>query len=189
MTKDEGRKTTAEGRKITAGWKIKGETMKKFFCAAAGMLTILFLMCAWLSAAELKDEIKKVGVGFSLGTPTGVNAKLWFSHVKALDITVGWGYWNYWVKADYLWHDWKAIKENKDMKIPLYYGVGGFVGGLKDDSGFGPEGIIGFDFMLKRSPFDFFVEAGPAVQLAGNSGLFIRLALGARYYFNQSKKN
>ena len=151
---------------------------------------LVFLLAATFCFSNLsaESETKQIGLGLSLGTPTGVNAKFWLSHVNALDITAGWGYWNYWVKADYLWHDWKAITENQDMKIPLYYGVGGFAGGLKDESGLGVEGIIGLDFLLKRAPFDFFVEAGPAFQLARNSGLFVRLALGARYNFNTSSK-
>jgi hypothetical protein len=143
----------------------------------------LALVIFCVPGAEAAYQGRKVGLGFSAGVPSGLNAKVWFSHKNALDVTAGWGFWNFWVKADYLWHDWKAIGDNEDMQIPLYYGLGGFAGGSAHDVGIGPEGVIGLDFILKKAPFDFFIELGPAIQLIESPGGFIHGAFGARYYF------
>ncbi len=133
-----------------------------------------------------KKISENVGVGLSVGVPTGVNAKVWLSHENAVDATAGWGFWGTWLKADYLWHKWDFMKEDEDYSAPLYYGVGGFIGGLSDETGLGAEAVVGIDFLLKDSPVDFFAEIGPALQLAGGGGFLIHAALGARYYFSSS---
>ena len=163
------------------------KTINRFESAFSVLLVTVISVCC-ICSANAAQENNRLGLGFAMGAPSGLNAKVWLSHINALDITAGWSYWNTWVKADYLWHDWSVIQANEDMDIPLYYGVGGFAGGLKDDTGMGPEAVIGLDMMLKRAPFDFFVEAGPAVQLIGNTGVYIHASLGARYYFNYGNR-
>src|SRR3989339_514259 len=146
-------------------------------------LTVLVIACVSISTNASAVEDRKFGLGFAAGAPSGLNAKIWLSHRNALDITFGWGYWNYWVKADYIWHDWSVIEETEDLRIPVYYGIGGFAGGLKEETGFGPEAVIGLNIILNKSPFDFFVEAGPAFQLVRAPGLYIHASFGARYFF------
>jgi hypothetical protein len=149
-------------------------------------LIILSVVVFCASAVPAEENYKKVGIGFVAGAPTGLDAKLWFSRQNALDIIAGWGYWNVWAQATYQWHywDWYSASNdnNDDVSIPLYIGLGGYAGGGRDKIGLGPIGTIGIDILLKKVPFDIFVEMGPAIQIAPETGIFLHGGLGARYY-------
>lgn len=159
------------------------KTVLKLFC-------VLFILVSCFSFCEAKTSAgaqnRTVGIGFILGDPSGLNVKLWSSHTTAFDFTAGWGYKSFWLQGNYVWHDWSVFKGNTDVSIPLYYGLGFFVEGREgsEDNGFGPQAVIGLDFIFKKVPFDIFIEVGPSLEIAPEKGtkLFFHGGLGARFY-------
>lgn len=148
-------------------------------------LSMLLLTLFVAAGADARDYNNRVGLGFILGAPSGLDAKIWFSRDTALDVQFGWSYWNVWAQAAYEWHYWTTGKEkmsNQDVSVPLYVGVGGYAGGGRHNAGFGPLGVIGIDILFKKAPFDIFFEMGPAIQIMPETGIFFHGGIGARYY-------
>ncbi|HUI28632.1 MAG TPA: hypothetical protein VLX91_00345 [Candidatus Acidoferrales bacterium] len=140
-----------------------------------------------------------IGAGLILGAPTGISAKFWTSNINAIDFAVGWsddGEWarfgNTWyyyglrylhIHADYLWHNYTAIKSQE--RFPLFYGVGfHYDDGHGAPSAFGMRGVIGIDWMPRAVPIDVFVEFAPVLFLTPGTGLGLDAGIGTRFFFH-----
>ena len=143
---------------------------------------VLLLAAACFSSARAEEGAKKFGIGIILGEPAALDARYWISHDNAMDFNIGWGRSSFWLQGSYLWHNWSLINGTSDLDMPLYYGAGVFVGGGSGSAGFGVLGTIGLDFILKKAPFDFFVELGPEAQIVSSGGLYFHGGIGARFY-------
>src|SRR3989304_4935831 len=117
------------------------------------------------------------GLGFVIGEPTGLSAKLWTSRENAFDFGLGWSIGGDRISnfnntrsgsrihfhMDYLWHSFNAIRAQE--RFPLYYGIGGrFNSGGGYDSSFGIRGVFGIAWFPHATPIDVFFELVPVLQ-------------------------
>ena len=137
------------------------------------------------------------GLGFVLGEPTGLSAKLWTSRTNAFDfglgVAVGGDRINYkgnyngegrvHFHMDYLWHSFNAIRSSE--RFPLYYGIGGrFNSGGGYEGSFGVRGVFGLAWFPRSTPLDLFVEIVPVFQLTPLTGLGFDAGMGIRFFFD-----
>ncbi|MFH1195386.1 MAG: hypothetical protein V1720_06715 [bacterium] len=136
------------------------------------------------------------GLGFILGEPTGLSAKLWTSNDNAFDFGLGVsvggdrisykGHYNNGSRVhfhmDYLWHSFNAISSSENF--PLYYGIGGrYNSGGGYDGSLGLRGVFGIAWFPHSTPIDVFFEIVPVLQLTTSTGFGIDAGLGIRYFF------
>ncbi|MFH0736239.1 MAG: hypothetical protein V1773_15645 [bacterium] len=136
------------------------------------------------------------GLGFVLGEPTGLSAKLWTSKINAFDFGLGVsvggdrisykGSYNNGSRVhfhmDYLWHSFGAISSTE--RFPLYYGIGArFNSGGGYDGSLGIRGVFGIAWLPRATPLDLFVELVPVLQLTQSTGFGIDAGIGIRYFF------
>jgi len=165
--------------------------MKKEFLIII-VLSIIFIISKPLSAQD-----RGFGLGFVIGEPTGLSAKLWTSRENAFDFGLGWSIGGDRISnfnntrsgsrihfhMDYLWHSFNAIRAQE--RFPLYYGIGGrFNSGGGYDSSFGVRGVFGITWLPRATPLDVFLEVVPVLQLTQSTGFGIDAGLGMRFYFD-----
>lgn len=164
--------------------------MKKFLVFAAVLVLVIII------AKPITAQDHGFGIGFILGEPTGLSAKLWTSKVNAFDFGLGLSLGGDRIKykgnydndgrvhfhMDYLWHSFNAISSTE--KFPLYYGLGGrFNTGGGYDGSLGIRGVFGIAWFPRSTPIDIFLELVPVFQVTPLTGLGIDAGLGIRYFF------
>jgi hypothetical protein len=85
---------------------------------------------------------------------------------------------------DYLYHMVAA----GDLRIPgwkFYLGIGGSLKLEEDDSRLGLRVPFGVNYLFKSSPFDFFAEIAPILDLAPATEIRMNFGVGIRYFFGQ----
>lgn len=159
---------------------------------------IAFVVGALLIFSQsVSAQDRGFGLGFVIGEPTGVSAKLWTSQKNAFDFGLGWSVGGDRISnfsgthsgsrihfhMDYLWHSFDAIKSQE--RFPLYYGIGGrFNSGGGYDSSFGVRGVFGIAWLPHSTPLDVFLEVVPVLQLTKSTGFGMDAGLGVRFYFD-----
>ena len=148
---------------------------------------------------------KDFGFGLILGDPLGATIKYWTGPTNALVADIGESYFGSpRIDVDYLWH----FNAFNSRIVNLYAGIGGAIGFGNDygyygvfyrrdyegkppffdrayynsDVGFGIRAIFGLNIVPKRTPLEFFVEAGPLIGISPAFGVGLDLALGVRFY-------
>ena len=130
-----------------------------------------------------------MGLGLSLGSPTGITGKYFLTDIHAVDF--GWGsngetvLW-----ADYLWHGWKAFDQlaegpiAENGRLVAVLGVGGRFEneGSGEDDKLGVRGVLGASYFMKKAPVEFTLEMAPVINIVGGGSDF-DVALAVRYYF------
>jgi hypothetical protein len=156
----------------------------------------LLLLCSPLAAGGARAEHGPLGVGLTIGSPTGFNAKIYLSEQNAFDLGVGAapiGERGVSLHFDYLWHP-SLITEQPAFNMPWYLGVGGRVlwhsnSSVGNDTHLGVRVPFGFLFDFKKLPMDAFLEAALIIDFiqdepAGDKRIVdVNAALGVRYYF------
>jgi len=151
------------------------------------ILGLALLLSAFVTRPLLCGPTSQDRFGFgleadgSLGPGVGLSAtgKYWFDGIHALDLGLGGGDGWLSVGADFLWHNYKVFKKRD---LPLYYGVGGYVNEGNNWNGSGIRGKIGVAWLLPHTPWEFYGEASPAVNVIGGIGFGVGLEVGARVY-------
>ena len=149
-------------------------------------LRIGFSLLAALTCSNLMAQDNGFGLGIILGEPTGISAKHWLSHSKAIDVALAWsleGRDSFTLHADYLNHNFSLIKVEKG-RLPFYYGIGGrikFNDG--DDSALGVRVPLGLAYFFENITLDLFVEIVPILQLFPDTDFKLNGVLGVRYFF------
>lgn len=132
-----------------------------FFCLILGL-------ASGVGYAKSSSEL-----GIVLGNPSGFSGKFFVSEKNAVDVVVGLGK-GMTVHADYLWHDFQALRVNEGQ-MPLYYGAG-FLVAEKD---FCVQGKIGLEYLFETNPLGIFIEVAPAIgtefRFQGGVGVRYRL--------------
>jgi hypothetical protein len=159
-------------------------------------VTILLLMTSADIFAQRIGTGDNFGFGIILGEPTGLTAKFYTGHGRAIVIDLGASYFGSpRLSGDYIWH-FDAF--NSDV-TSLYAGPGVVIGfgesrGIwysrngkfyvrdSDGIGIGVRGVFGFNFIPRRTPLEFFLELGVLVGLAPDFGSAVDAALGMRFY-------
>lgn len=145
-----------------------------------------------------------VGIGFVLGNPSGLSAKLPAGPINAFHLILaynqnrGWGNrgWdgsdcynnNYndcngrlYLGGDYVWYNYNAIPVSKG-RLPFYYGPGVWTS-VSDDAGVGIRFALGLEYQFATAPFDIFVEIAPGVRVIPNTNGYVSSGLGGRFFF------
>jgi hypothetical protein len=146
---------------------------------------------------------RKFGLGFMVGDPTGITAKLWVAPTNSIDF--GLGFWGYGFddhcdranncgrfgdssgtfNADYLWQS-NLIRGQ--AQLDWHIGAGGRViwfGGCNDGCfDLKARMPIGLDLMFANpAMLEIFFELAPSLYVVPFVGFDIEGALGARFYF------
>ena len=152
------------------------------------MRNLIILLAVLLFFPSTASAQRDLGVGFMLGEPTGLSAKLWVNESNAFDAGLAWSFSNdasVQIHADYLYHRVHFFdKDDFEGRIPVYFGIGGRMI-LNDDSRLGVRFPIGVGRTLVRFPVELFLEVVPIMDLAPDTDFAINGAIGFRYYLNQ----
>jgi hypothetical protein len=170
------------------------------FCAIV-VAALLFGTARNASATEVGYG-RKFGIGFMLGDPTGLSAKLWVGPTNSLDF--GLGFWGYGFDncaagrtpcdhfgyhagsfhADYLW---QSNIVRGQAQLDWHIGPGArmiwFGGCAGDCFALAARVPIGVDLMFNNPSFlEVFFELAPTLYLVPFADFGIEGALGVRFY-------
>ncbi|MFH0907621.1 MAG: hypothetical protein V1929_02520 [bacterium] len=147
-----------------------------------------------LCAAAAFAEPQGLGVGVMIGEPTGVSVKKWLDASRAIDGAAAWslsGRDALSLHADYLFHK-SGVVTNTPPEVLLHFGVGGRIhirgeddgnGNDDDDVTMGVRLPIGFTYLFRNNPVEFFMELAPVVELIPDTDADMDAAIGIRFYF------
>jgi hypothetical protein len=143
------------------------------------LVALLFLL--GLSTAGSAAGPGRFGIGIILFDPSGLSAKAWLSRSTALAGGIGWSaeenhYLH--VHADFLFYS-RRLAADRNLDLGFYLGAGGKII-FRDEDNAWFRVPLGVDFLLRKSPLNFFFELVPSfnfskIQLVG--------AIGFRYVF------
>ena len=130
------------------------------------------------------------GLGGSMGTPTGLNGRLWFSDEAAIQFSFGG---NLGVRNslsagfDYIVGMGRFAEAEGHYFVRTYAGAGvgldAFVDGDLTTMSFGPRGVVGASLTVPTLPIDVFVQVNPTIYLVDRFGWSMGGQMGAHYYF------
>ncbi|HVU50975.1 MAG TPA: hypothetical protein VHL80_09840 [Polyangia bacterium] len=145
---------------------------------------------------------RKFGLGFEIGDPTGLTAKLWVAPTNALDFGLGlWGYGFDDCAANhpcshYGYHDgtlnmdylWQSNIIRGQAQLDWHIGAGGravWFGGCNGDCvALGARMPVGVDLMFVNPSFiEVFFELAPIFYIVPGFDFGVEGALGVRFYF------
>lgn len=130
-------------------------------------------------------QSRPFGVGFILGSPTGLSIKYWQSRGRAIDGGIAWFSGrssNVYLHGDILRHNFNATQSGR---TPLYYGIGARFIFNEANTDVGIRFPLGISHLFSQEPFDVFFELAPILNLSPRSGLYIDGGFGIRYYFKR----
>jgi hypothetical protein len=145
------------------------------------------------------------GIGFVLGNPSGLSAKIPAGSINAFHLILaynqnrGWGNrgWDddncgpgpgndncdgrLYLGGDYVWYNYNAIHVSKG-RLPFYYGPGIWTS-VANDAGVGIRFALGLEYQFANAPFDIFLEIAPGIRVIPNTNGYVSSGLGGRFYF------
>ncbi len=141
---------------------------------------------AWLAGATVPARAQEgLGVGLSVGEPTGLSLKAWMTPTTAFDWGLAWSFLDGTavdIHGDYLFHRNDAFYVERG-RLPLYYGMGARLKILDHDSVVGIRGPVGLEYLFPDSRFGLFGELVPVLDVLPDTRITLNGSLGARYYF------
>jgi hypothetical protein len=146
------------------------------------MKVVVALMLMIFSVASWSKDL---GLGVSIGNPTGLNGKYWLNNGQAVDGGFAWSLGknsNLSIHSDYLFHKDGAFFFNDVHPLDLYYGIGGRME-FDDDIDLGVRIPVGLAHKIENGTADIFGEVAPIVDFIGSTGLELHILFGGRYYF------
>jgi hypothetical protein len=176
--------------------------MKKTILTALMAVSLLAAVAGSAKATEVGYG-RKFGLGFVIGDPTGLTAKLWIAPTNALDF--GLGFWGYGVNnrcfdngtcpnrgysngtfnMDYLW---QSNIVRGQAQLDWHVGAGGRViwaGNCTGDCfALAARAPLGLDLMFNNPGFlEVFFEIAPSFIVVPGFWFEIEGGLGVRFYF------
>jgi hypothetical protein len=179
--------------------------MIKQLSSLAFLASLTIFSTSTLAAPAASQDF---GIGFVLGNPSGLSAKLpagpanAFQFILAFDQGRGYGNrgWDaydcgpngpnnndeycdsrIYIGGDYVWYKYDAIQVSKG-RLPFYYGPGVWVS-ASDYASFGLRFALGLEYQFATAPFDIFFELAPGVRINPNTQGYLSSGLGARFFF------
>lgn len=149
-----------------------------------------------LALSKRFETTKMLGLGVTLGVPSGVSGKLMFTPEWAVDLGVG-AYLAYrdrdgmHVHADLLWQPFVAV-EGQSFLAPMYFGIGPRILRHDEITHIGVRIPVGISFMFDKTPVDIFLEGAfvydfsisePAVDQESPGAVDVNGLVGVRYFF------
>jgi hypothetical protein len=133
------------------------------------------------------DYVHKIGLGVTLGEPTGGSIKYWLNDTMAIDGAAGWSshdHTDFYMHGDLLWHNFDLIPVPRG-RMPVYIGVGGLVRFRNDgyDNQVGIRLPLGVDYMFENTPVDVFAEVAPAMDVSPDVRGDFTGGVGIRFWF------
>jgi hypothetical protein len=168
--------------------------MNKILIIAASACLLRFSLYADDAASSATNAVPesfshpgKLGVGLTVGEPTGLTAKYWLNDTLALDGAAGWSFHphaDFYLQSDVLWHDFNLIPVPQG-RLPVYFGVGGLVRfrDSQHDNEVGVRAPVGLSYMFDSLPVDVFAEVAPATDIAPSVRFELTGGVGIRYWF------
>ena len=157
------------------------------------VLAVIVVIIVVIGASSARAEGGgPFGLGLILGSPTGIDGKIYFNKQNALDFAVGEAFVNergLHIHADYLWHP-VMLTQDEAFFLPLYLGIGGrFLDHERHTDTVAHLGVrapLGILFDFKRIPLDVFLEVALIVDIIRPSEddiVDLNVGVGVRYYF------
>jgi hypothetical protein len=145
---------------------------------------VAIALLAILACASLYAQDRGVGVGIMIGSPTGLNGKLWMTQKNAVDLGLAWdftddGYFH--IHGDYLWHFPNVFQSNQ--RLVLYTGIGARFG-FSEKTRVGVRIPFGIEWWPRNTPLDVFLELVPVLDLAPKSKFAFNGGVGVRFFFD-----
>ncbi len=148
------------------------------FLKKNSLILLITLICASRAASPESGK----GIGFLIGEPTGLNAKMWTSSQTALDAGLAWSFGKngrLHFHADHLWHNFDAFEHKQ---FSLYFGAGVEIN-LGSLPVAGVRGVLGVNYFFKEFPLDAFFEIVPVFTVLPGSGFTGGGGIGLRWFF------
>jgi hypothetical protein len=124
-----------------------------------------------------------LGLGLTVGEPTGISVKGWVTNSGAIQLGIGYpslsSTYGTVISADYLWHS-HVFRSHE--YFPLYYGIGGIFGVSRTDI-VGARGVFGIAWWPHRSSLDVFLQMVPTLYFKPSSQFEFDFGFGVRYFF------
>jgi hypothetical protein len=125
-----------------------------------------------------------LGLGLTIGEPTGISVKGWVTNSGAIQLGIGWPSTSHTggtaIAAEYLWH---AHVFRSRESFPLSYGLGAIFGLSNGANTFGARGAFGIAWWPRGSSIDIFLELNPTLYFQPSSTFEFDFGFGARYFF------
>lgn len=144
------------------------------------------------------------GIGFMIGSPTGLSLKKYLADQHAIDGAIGWGYGGTHVHADYLYEKNDLLGES-DARLGWFIGIGAQVGVERYRRGHyynrrhdhhddhdrdrnylhvGARLPLGLELRFRSIPkFEFFGEIALGFEIIEYPGPTLNGGIGTRFYF------
>jgi hypothetical protein len=124
-----------------------------------------------------------LGLGLTIGEPTGISVKGWVTNSGAIQIGIGYPSLSSTngtaISADYLWHS--HIFQSRES-FPLFYGIGGIFEVSRTDIP-GARGVLGIAWWPHQSSLDVFLQIVPTFYFEPSSQFEFDFGFGVRYFF------
>lgn len=165
-----------------------------------GRDVVILALAAWIvgGAARPADAAWKApsfGLGFVLGEPTGLTAKVFFHRNHALDVILAYDITDeaFATAIDYhfVFDPWPFRLSFADL--PIYVGIGGKLAVFGDDRpkrsidddkvAFGLRIPVGISMFFRRVPIEIFLEIAPGIRLFPATRADVDGGIGVRFYF------
>ncbi len=150
--------------------------------ASAGLA---LLLPALSFASSFKPE-EGFGIGFALGTPSGLSASLPMADgTRAINALLGYRIGSTSALQAHADHVWVRgdLFEIERGRLSLFYGPGAYTVLSGSNSAVGIRFVVGIDYRFEGMPLQAFLEAGPGINVIPNTSASGSGGVGLRYYF------
>jgi hypothetical protein len=145
------------------------------------LFSLLFIM---IIATLGFSQGRGIGLGLTLGEPTGISFKGWVTGTGAIQIGLGYPSLSYShgtaLSAEYLWHS--HVFRSREY-FPLSYGIGGIFGVSGGTNIMGARGVIGIAWWPHHSSLDVFLQVVPTMYFKPVSDFEFDFGFGVRFFF------
>jgi len=147
------------------------------------ILVTVIVLCVVAPGMSSANEL---GLGFKIGEPTGVGAKIWKSPGNSVNLALAYSTGandQVTLLGDYVFYKYNLFNpEHENIEIPLYYGIGVMVRmGEKGDVG--ARIPVGVDFLFADPAFDISFEVAPTLYVIPETDFGVYGGLGIYYTF------
>ncbi len=156
----------------------------------------ILLIIAFIGFSSAQAANKGLGLGVTIGSPSGLSAKYWLESKKAVDFGLGWDSdSNFYFWSDYLIHFPGAFhRASISNTVVPYVGLGGYLkvfsneGKRKTDNDDKSMRLVvriplGIEWLPNDYPIGVFGELSPGLKVYPNTSGEFGGAIGARFYF------
>jgi hypothetical protein len=148
---------------------------------------VLAVVATAVAFPAFAQDDKTFGIGFIVGEPTGIDAKLFLNNDRALEFAAAWslsGNNDFHLQGDYLFHRYGLIDTENQDEMPLYFGIGARMILIENvDDVVGIRFPVGLAYMFANYPFDIFFAIVPILDIAPDTDFDLEGAIGARFWF------